>query len=237
MRGLGRFYELEIAARGEPDPTTGYLLNITDIDRAAHGAAIPLIARACAETPETEPALLLPALLDALARALPGGRLESVRWRLTPYYSLEMTPAETKHVTLRQQFDFAAAHRLHVSSMSDEQNRAIFGHCNNPAGHGHNYRIEPSVEVEMDASGPAFTLADLERVTDETILRRFDHTHLNEDTPEFGVGSGVTPSVENIARVFYELLAPALERASAGRASLRSMTVWETDRTSCTYPG
>ena len=237
MRGLGRYYELEITATGDPDPTTGYLLNIKDIDRAAYATAIPLVAQTCVDAPQTEPAALMPALLEALSRALPGGRLESVRWRLTPYYSIEMAPTDMNHIVLRQQFDFAAAHRLHVGSMSDEQNRAVFGHCNNPAGHGHNYRIEPMVDVAMEASGPTFSLADLERVTDEVILRRFDHTHLNEDTPQFGADSGVTPSVENIARVFYELLAPAIGAASGGHASLRAITVWETERTSCTYPG
>lgn len=238
MRGLGRFYALDIAASGEPHPTTGYLLNIKDIDRAAHGAAIPIIEHACADRPHADPATVMPEILAALGAALSGATLESVRWNLTPYYSVEMTPAETTHVTLRQSFDFAAAHRLHVASMSDEENRATFGHCNNPAGHGHNYRIEPAVRVEMRDAGPAFTLVDLECVTDDVILQRFDHTHLNQDTPEFRAESGgVTPSVENIARVFYRLLAPAIAERSGGRAELCAITVWETDRTSCTFPG
>ena len=248
MRGLGRFYCLEITAGGDPDPVTGYLLNIKDLDRAALSAAIPVIERACQERPATEPAMLLPEVFDALGAALGrmggpdgargGTRLEGVRWGLTPYYSVEMTRAETDHVTIRQSFDFAAAHRLHVASMSEEENRATFGHCTNPAGHGHNYRIEPAVRVAMGGAGRAFSLADLERATDEVILRRFDHTHLNQDTPEFCAESGgLTPSVENIARVFFELLAPSIAERSGGEAELRAITVWETDRTSCTYPG
>ena len=235
MRALGRYYELDVSAIGDPNPATGYLLNIKDIDRAAH-AAIPIIAEACADTPQVDPAVLLPALVGALGAALPGARFESLRWRLTPYYSVEMTGDDTTRVLIRQAFDFAAAHRLHVASLSDEENRRIFGHCNNPAGHGHNYRIEPCVESELDAQGPAFSLPELERLTDEVILKRFDHAHLNVDTPEFGE-SGMMPSVENIARVFYELLAPDVSEASHGRATLRAVTVWETDRTSATYPG
>lgn len=236
MQGLGRFYELDICASGDPDPRTGYLLNIKDIDVAATASAIPIIERACTEHPEASAESLLGSICEALDDAL-GGRLESVRWLLTPYYSIEMTRADTSRVTLRQRFDFAAAHRLHVPSMSAEENRRVFGHCNNPAGHGHNYRIEPAVQVDLDASDRAFSLVDLERVTDEVILKRFDHTHLNEDTTHFAAEGGVTPSVENIARVFYELLAPAIDEASGGKATLASMTVWETDRTSCTYPG
>jgi 6-pyruvoyltetrahydropterin/6-carboxytetrahydropterin synthase len=238
MSGLGRFYALDVAASGDPDPITGYLLNIKDLDRAAHSAGVPVIERACEERPAVDPATVMPEVVAALADALGGAALESVRWSLTPYYSVEMTPADTTHVTIRQSFDFAAAHRLHVASLSDEENRATFGHCNNPAGHGHNYRIEPAVRVALDTGGPAFTLADLERVTDDVILQRFDHTHLNQDTPEFRAESGgVTPSVENIARVFFELLAPAIAERSGADAELRSITVWETDRTSCTYPG
>jgi 6-pyruvoyltetrahydropterin/6-carboxytetrahydropterin synthase len=66
-------------------------------------------------------------------------------------------------------------------------------------------------------------------------LDKFDHTHLNEDTQEFNQSQGgLNPSVENIAKVFYQLLAPELARAHPG-TTLASMTVWETDRTSATY--
>lgn len=240
MRGLGRYYELDVRCRGEVDPATGYFLNIKEIDRAVRATTIPAIERACRERPGSEPADALRDLLPELNTALKGSLL-SVRWRLTPYYSVEMSPASPSSIApvalLRQQFDFAAAHRLHAPDLSDEQNRAIFGKCNNPKGHGHNYRVEPCVEVPVGGSGPRFTLTDLERITAEIILNRFDHTHLNEDTREFDqrAAGGLNPSVENIAKVFFDLLGPAIERAGR-HARLRSVTVWETDKTSCTYP-
>ena len=83
---------------------------------------------------------------------------------------------------------------------------------------------------------PTFSLETLERITAERVISRFDHAHLNEDTAEFDTSrGGVNPSVENIARVCYDLLAPAVVSASPD-ARLRSVTVWETDKTSATYP-
>ncbi len=234
MRGLGRYYELHITCRGEPDQASGYLLNIKDIDAAAHAAAVPVIAKACREAPETEPAVLLVRVFEALRERL-GGVFERVRWSLTPYYSLEMN-TDTAHALLRQSFDFSAAHRLHSPSLSDEQNRAIFGKCNNPSGHGHNYRVEPCVAVRLDAK-TLFSLADLEELVHRHIIEPFDHTHLNADTKEFAAALGVNPTVENIARVFFDRLAGAVESESKGSAELRAVTVWETDRTCSTYPG
>lgn len=236
MAGLGRHYELDIRCRGEVDPRTGYFINIKDIDRAARATAIPTIAAACAADEHASPAAVLRSALPALDRAIrDGGAVASVRWRLSPYYSVEMSPQTPNFALLRQQFEFAAAHRLHVQGLSDEENRRIFGKCNNPRGHGHNYRIEPCVQVRADAN-PTFSLETLERITAERVISRFDHTHLNEDTAEFDTSrGGVNPSVENIARVCYDLLAPAIVAASPD-ARLRSVTVWETDKTSATYP-
>lgn len=236
MAGMGRHYELDIRCRGDVDPRTGYFINIKDIDRAARATAIPAIADACAADPGASPASVLGGVLPALDRAIrSGGAVESVRWRLSPYYSVEMSPRTPTVALLRQQFEFAAAHRLHVHTLSDEENRRIFGKCNNPRGHGHNYRVEPCVEVPVGGA-PPFTLDALERITAERVIARFDHTHLNEDTAEFDTTrGGVNPSVENIAKVCYDLLAPAIAAASPG-VRLRSVTVWETDKTSATYP-
>lgn len=238
MRGLGRYYELDITCSGSPDPTTGYLISIRDIDAAARDHAIPIIARACAETPARDPATLLAEVFTSIGARLPVAT-RAVLWRLTPTYSVAMDAHDPTRFILRQQFDLAAAHRLHARSLTDEENRRIFGRCNNPSGHGHNYRVEPAVSVRLpaDSAAPTFGLADLERITLDSLINPFDHTHLNEDTAEFGWGSGVIPSIENIARVFHDRLAAAIATHSDGSARLVSITVWETDRTSCTYPG
>ncbi|TVQ62337.1 MAG: 6-carboxytetrahydropterin synthase [Phycisphaerales bacterium] len=241
-RGLARYYEFEVTCRGEADAATGYLINIKDVDRAVRATVGPRVFEACRDEPWTEPASMLPGLAESLASALPV-RLARLRWRVTPTYSVEIEMDSDREtgdvVVLRQRFDFAAAHRLHDPAQSDEANRALFGKCNNPSGHGHNYQVEPAVEVSVRETGEGvgFTLANLERLTEAAVIEPFDHTHLNRDTEDFGPG-GVNPSVEHMARVFFERLRSAMASDEGGRgARLRSVRVWETDRTSATYPG
>lgn len=234
IRGFGRHYEMTVTCAGQVHPQTGYFLNIKDIDRAVRTVAIPRVTSACAEDSMREPAEVLAQLLDPLNAELHGS-MASVKWNLSPYYSVEMKPGDTSCAIIRQRFEFAAAHRLHAPALSDSENRTVFGKCNNPSGHGHNYVFEPAVRVPLEPAG-VLSLPDLERCVQATLLDRFDHTHLNIDTPEFRSGSGLNPSVENIARVFFDLLAPALDSASGGKARLHSITVWETEKTSCTYP-
>jgi 6-pyruvoyl-tetrahydropterin synthase len=142
----------------------------------------------------------------------------------------EARPA-TPRVILRETFEFAASHRLHLSHRSDGENRALFGKCNNPNGHGHNYRIAVSVEVPAEKSADARPgFAELERIVESEIMARFDHKHLNLDCPEFAM---TNPSVENIARISFEVLA---EPFAAAGGRLRDVEVWETEKTSCRYP-
>lgn len=242
MRGLGRYYEIDVLCRGDVDRRTGYFLNIKVIDDAVRSACVPVIAQACRERPWVDPTVVLRELVGPLNQCL-GGVVAEVRWRLTPYYAVSMEtdpatpPTPPSAATLTQQFDLAASHRLHVPSISDAENRAVFGKCNHASGHGHNYRVEPSVRVPVTPFGSPFTLADLERITSREIVDRFDHKHLNVDMPEFDPArGGLNPSVENIAKVFFERLAPAIDAEGKG-AKLTAMTVWETDKTRCRYTG
>jgi 6-pyruvoyltetrahydropterin/6-carboxytetrahydropterin synthase len=238
MRGLGRYYEMDVVCQGEPDLTTGYLVNIKAVDVAVRRWALPAVERACLERPHVEPQDVIWEIATALSMDDEVGRiLHGLTWWLTPTYAVEVDMTEQGIATIRQSFDFAAAHRLHVPELSEDENRSVFGACNNPSGHGHNYRFEPLVALRVGDGAPDFTLADLERLADEVILQRYDHTHLNVDTEEFDPArGGVNPSVEHIARVFFERLKPAIESHGEG-VELRAVTVWETDRTCCTYPG
>ena len=133
---------------------------------------------------------------------------------------------------ISQQFDFAAAHRLHSPALDEQRNRETFGKCNNPNGHGHNYRlqVDASASLSDTPERPKLDLAVLERIVNEQVIQRFDHTHLNLDTPEFAT---LNPSVEHIAKVCHDLLIQPIDHAG-GRLEL--VTIWETDRTSCSYP-
>lgn len=238
MRGLGRYYELTFTLTGVPDPETGYIVGIQEIDAAARGSVIPEIGRRCDQTPAAEPASVLRDLWATIADAMPRP-LARVRWQLTPTYSVEMSMPEPDsapdRVLIRQKFDFAAAHRLHVAGLSDDQNRTIFGKCNNPNGHGHNYQVEPAISIPIDRTD-SFDLSELEALVDDAVIEPFDHKHLNRDTPEFNEAEGgVIPSVERIAMVCHQRLTAKLADAMP-EATVEQVTVWETDRTSCTFP-
>jgi len=238
MRGLGRYYEMTFTLLGTPDPRTGYIVGIQEIDAAARAAVIPEIGRRCAQTPTAEPASVLAGLWPIAKQAMPRP-LARVRWQLTPTYSVEMSmpdaDATIQRVLIRQRFDFAAAHRLHIAGLGDEQNRTIFGKCNNPNGHGHNYQVEPAISIPIDRAD-SFDLSELEAIVDDAVIEPFDHKHLNRDTSEFNEAEGgVIPSVERIAMVCHERLRAKLGQAMP-EATVERVTVWETDRTSCTFP-
>jgi 6-pyruvoyltetrahydropterin/6-carboxytetrahydropterin synthase len=229
MVGIGAFYEIEFVCRGEPDPATGYMMNISTIDRAARMHVLPGIASAILNRPSLGPAKILRDAISAIQPSL-NNSLICLRWRLTPYHSVLMNAQSMQEVLITQQFEFSAAHRLHVPALSAQRNQEIFGKCNNPNGHGHNYRLEPQVTVPLHDDELALTLPELERLVDEIVIQRFDHKHLNLDTAEF---ENVNPSVEHIAKVCYDLLREPISQAG-GR--LRCVSVWETEKTRCTYP-
>ena len=231
MIGVGAFYELEVTCRGEPDADTGYLMNISRIDAAVQATAIPMIQEVFRRWPQRDPGRVLEAVYRALEPAL-DPTLVAVGWWLSPYYSVAIEAQAMDRVLISQQFEFSAAHRLHSPALDDAANRQTFGKCNNPSGHGHNYRLEPIISTPLNATDDpdVFNVSVLERIVDETVIERFDHTHLNLDTAEF---AQLNPTVEHIAKVCYDLLEPRIAEAG-GR--LERVRVWETEKSSCTYP-
>ena len=113
--------------------------------------------------------------------------------------------AQAASVTRR--YRFSAAHRLHADQLSDEENRRVFGKCNNPNGHGHNYVVYVTVGGPIDSvTGRSLDLEGLDRVVTERVVRRFDHQDLNRD-PAF---AATTTTGENLARLIWEILHEAI---------------------------
>jgi 6-pyruvoyltetrahydropterin/6-carboxytetrahydropterin synthase len=101
----------------------------------------------------------------------------------------------------------SASHRLHSDALSAEENRAAYGKCNNPHGHGHNYVVEVLVGGPVDAeTGMVVNLAALDEVLRERVLERFDHTNLNLDS----LFLNQVPTTENLCRVVFDLLRDAM---------------------------
>jgi 6-pyruvoyltetrahydropterin/6-carboxytetrahydropterin synthase len=104
---------------------------------------------------------------------------------------------------LNRRYMFSASHRLHSDQLSDAQNTATYGKCNNPYGHGHNYVLEVTVSGPVDAqTGMVCNLVDLDEFVQQEILDHFDHQNLNM-LPEFAKS---VPTTENLCIAIYDIL-------------------------------
>jgi 6-pyruvoyltetrahydropterin/6-carboxytetrahydropterin synthase len=127
-------------------------------------------------------------------------------------------------VTMTRLYIFSAAHRLYNPQLSDEDNRAIYGKCANPYGHGHDYRLEITVRGVPDPiTGMVMNLTELDTLVQAEVLRHLDHKHLNEETPPF---DHIPPTSENLVAFIVEQLTPHLQ----GNARLHRVRLWETPR-------
>ena len=125
---------------------------------------------------------------------------------------------------LTRRYRFSASHRLHAPELSEAENREIFGKCNNPFGHGHDYVLEVSVAGEPGPRGVLAPLGVLDELVAARIVRRYDHKNLNEDVVEL---QGKVPTTEVVA----EAIESELRRAwPAGFPALARIGIFETDR-------
>jgi len=131
------------------------------------------------------------------------------------------------HLTRR--YMFSASHRLHSPQLSDDENRATYGKCNNPHGHGHNYMLEVTVSGTVDqATGMVCNLVDLDGFIEKEILDRFDLQNLNT-LPEF---KDLVPTTESLSIVIYEIM-----QRSFRFAHLERVRIEETMMNSFEYAG
>ncbi|MGC1296102.1 MAG: 6-carboxytetrahydropterin synthase [Alloacidobacterium sp.] len=113
-----------------------------------------------------------------------------------------------------RRYRISASHRLHAEAFNEEQNRAVYGRCNNPHGHGHNYVIEVTVGGSVNAeTGMVCDLVELDSCVRTEVVERFDHTNLNLD-PLF---QDRVPTTENLCIEVYQLLAAAFDKAELVR--------------------
>jgi 6-pyruvoyltetrahydropterin/6-carboxytetrahydropterin synthase len=121
-------------------------------------------------------------------------------------------------VTITRKIEFAASHLYHNPAFSAEENRRVFGKCNNPHGHGHNYTLEVTIAGEPDPqTGMVLDLADLKDLLEREVMRRMDHRFLNHEVAEL---KGLIPTCENIAIVIWKLLQPKILQGRLHRVRL-----------------
>jgi 6-pyruvoyltetrahydropterin/6-carboxytetrahydropterin synthase len=126
-------------------------------------------------------------------------------------------------IKLTRKLEFSAAHFYHNPKFSAEENRRIFGKCNNPHGHGHNYVLEVTVAGEPDPeTGMILDLNELKKILEREVMARFDHRHLNHDVPEL---AGKIPTCEEITAALWRILEPKID--PSGRAHLDHLRLYE----------
>ena len=132
-------------------------------------------------------------------------------------------------VSVFRKENFNAAHRLHNPDWSDEENIRVFGKCNNPSYHGHNYEVIVQVTGPVDAqTGYVIDMKYLGDLIKRLVVERFDHRNLNMEIQEF---KSLNPSAENIAVVIYAILRPHI----ASNLDLK-IRLYETERNFVEYP-
>ena len=133
-------------------------------------------------------------------------------------------------VTVTRRLSFNAAHRVHNPALSDAENTRLFGKCNNPNWHGHNYRLDVSVTGPIDdRTGYVIDLGALKQIVEAEVIQRIDHRNVNL---EVDFMRGINPTAENIVVACWKVLEPA---GAPGRLS--RLTLWETDNNYVEYDG
>jgi 6-pyruvoyltetrahydropterin/6-carboxytetrahydropterin synthase len=233
LNGHGHDYALEVTVRGELNAQSGIVVNIVDVDRIAKKFISAKIDGKFLNRendyfqnhmPTTEN--LVSYIWGYLDKAFPDCELYKVRLHENPFLYSEKELGSM--IQLTRKYHFSAAHRLHSDRLSDEENIKIFGKCNNPNGHGHNYRLEVTVRGKINpVTGMIVDLAELDTVVERIVLNRFDHKHLNLDVDEF---KDSNPTSEMVAMVIWNLLYEHVP-------NIYKIGLWETEKNYFEYCG
>jgi 6-pyruvoyltetrahydropterin/6-carboxytetrahydropterin synthase len=133
-------------------------------------------------------------------------------------------------VTVTRRLRFNAAHRVHNPALSDTENTRLFGKCNNPNWHGHNYHLDVSVKGPVDdTTGYVIDLGHLRDIVEREVIDHTDHRNMNIDVPYL---QGVNPTTENVVVQMWRVLAPVIAPARLVRLRL-----WETENNYVEYDG
>jgi len=225
------YWTLRAVVSGTPDPRTGYLCNIKQIDHFLNDIVVPHVY-SCAADPD-QPRGIAGALLKVFPLAVQYCPslicLDSLELHVSPYTRF-IVDGEKNMVMLTRSYEFSASHRLHCEHLSEEENRNTFGKCGNPHGHGHNYVVEVTLSGNPNAqSGILIPMNEFDRIVYERVITRYDHKNLNVECAEF---QQFNPSVENIAKTIWDRLSDAFDRVS-----LHHVRVWETPKTYAEFAG
>ncbi len=231
--GHGHNYTLDVTITGPVDPLTGMAMNMTDLkalvntvlEEFDHKYLNEDTAYFREQIPTTEN--IVRVLWRLIAPRLPTG-VVLARLRLYEMQDLWAEYDGMDEAYITRSYVFSAAHRLHAPALSDAENLEVYGKCNNPRGHGHNYTIEVTVKGPVDPlTGMVIDLPDIDRIV-RSVLEQVDHKHLDHEISAF---RSQVSTAENIVVYLWNELAPQFE----GR--LAHLKLWETKKNVFEYTG
>jgi len=232
--GLAIFLELSVEVFGEVDPATGFIVNVADIDKSVREFAVPIFVEKIRQDFSrakhvgfSELTELLKSASNKLANKFGTAKLNKLSLKLNPFRTMAIDLKDFEMVYFSEKFEFAAMHKLWNDDFTEKQNIEVFGKCANPAGHGHNYIIE--VMIKIPSGGNDSQTSDFEKIVNNEVIKLIDHKNINVDVAYF---SKTIPTVENITVFVWNKL-----EGKFGKATLHCVTVWETDKTYCSYFG
>ncbi len=231
--GLALFFELGVQLSHPVNPDTGFVINVTDIDASVRRHAVPLFTKYITSEYAQSRHIglaqlqqLLQETFSVLKESFSPRTLNELSLQLTPYRTMTMK-TESPHILFySEKFEFAAMHKLWNDQFTEQQNLEAFGKCANASGHGHNYWVEVTIKT---TSAVRFNSISFQDIVNSRFIDLVDHKNLNADVPYF---SKHIPTIENISYYAWDELCVHFEECE-----LHSVTVWESDRTSCTYFG
>ena len=231
--GHGHNYTLDVTVQGQPDPITGMIMNMTELKAIVGEVLAEFDHKHLNEDtpyfkqiiPTTEN--IVRVLWRLVAPRLPA-EAALARLRLYELSDLWAEYDGADEAGFSRSYTFSAAHRLHAPQLSEAENEAIFGKCNNPNGHGHNYTVEVTVGGPVDAqTGMVADMVALDRAV-RGVLDTLDHHHIDREIAAFAER---TSTAENIVVFLWHALAPVLE------GQLRHLRLWETKNNIFEYAG
>jgi len=250
--GHGHNYTIAVTARGAIDAASGMILNLHDLDQVIAkfttqldhqflNQSVPMFRAGAQPTAEALARHGYHELRASVRARFPDSTVDICRvavdegetlrgwchaWpkALSPSWSSQEDSLDkmSETIGLTRTYTFSAAHRLHESTLSDTENQALFGKCNNPHGHGHDYRLDVTVSGPLDPkTSMVVDLACLDEAVESAVLARLDHRHLNHEVPPF---DHLNPTSENVLQVIWGWLAPVCP------APLVELALYETPR-------
>ncbi len=207
----GHDYVIDLAVRGRVDPRDGMVANLVELKRVLQEAVVDEldhrflnaeIGHFRDNSPTCENILLY--AWPRIESRLPDRcRIERLHLRECEDLAAELLRTEggSRAMLVTRTYDFSSSHRLHSPALSDDENARVYGKCNRPNGHGHNYGLEVTVRGPVDPlTGIVIDISLLDRIVTDEVINRYDHRHLNLDVPDF---EGLSPTSENVVRAIF----------------------------------